>query len=106
MVFNFINFSILSQFFVVILFNKSLFLRGIIFQLQELSGNATASHLVVDQTTTTTKKQQQLENKIKENGMISSTKLPTIFSRYGQIILYYRFVNVKLNTAKAVYTVN
>lgn len=54
------------------------------------------------------KQQQQLENKIQEKkkAMISSTKLPTIFSRYGRIILYRRFVNVKLNTAKAVCTVN
>ena len=110
MVFNSLNFSILSQFFVVILFNKSLFLRGIIFQLQELSSNAKAYRLVVDQTKKEKKQQQQkLENrkkqkskndkhkkKKKKNPIISSTKLPKIFSRYGHIILYHRFVKYKI----------
>ena len=44
----------------------------------------------------------QLLIKQRKNSMISSTKLTTLFSRFGHTILYHRFVKCKLNTSKAV----
>ena len=48
----------------------------------------------------------QLLIKQRKNSMISSTKLTTLFSRYGHTILYHRFIKCKLNTSKAAVTVS
>ena len=44
-------------------------------------------------------KKQQLENK-KKNATISSTKLPTLFSLYGHVILCHKFVQCKIENCQ------